>query len=77
MEQFANNNHQAPVITYDQNNYFGDNCLETGNYVANNNNNAQIGCIDWSSSFATSPFMNGLPYSFPDSQSDGGDITPH
>jgi len=75
MEQFPNNNHQAPVITYDQNNYFGDKSQENGNYVANNNN-AQIGCTDWIS-FPTSPFMNGMPYNFSDSQLDCGDVTPH
>lgn len=76
MEQFQNNHHQASVITYDQNNYFGDKSLETSNYVASHNNhNAQIGCIEWSQ-FPTSPFMNGIPYRFSDSQSDGGDITP-
>ncbi|CAI8619864.1 unnamed protein product [Vicia faba] len=72
-----NNNHQSSVIGYDQNQYFGDKCIEGGNYVANNinSNNSEIGCIEWSP-FATSLFMNGMHYSFPESQSDGGDITP-
>ncbi|XP_058782554.1 protein SAR DEFICIENT 1-like [Vicia villosa] len=79
--QFQNNsNHGASVIGYDQHQYFGDKCIEGGNYLGNNNannnnNNAEIGCIEWSP-FATSPFMNGMPYSFSESQSDGGDITP-
>jgi len=74
VEQFQSNNHQGSLITYDQNNYFGD-TLEIGNYVSNNNN-GQIGCIE-GPPFPTSPFMNGIiPYSFLDTQSDGGDLTP-
>ncbi|KAK2385498.1 hypothetical protein P8452_40223 [Trifolium repens] len=77
VEQFQNNNnHQAPVIAYDQNDFFGDKSLEGGNYVASHNNNAQIGGIQWSPPFPTSPFMNAISYSFTDSQSDDGDITP-
>ncbi|XP_004503377.1 protein SAR DEFICIENT 1-like isoform X2 [Cicer arietinum] len=76
LDQFPNNNQLPSVIRYDQNDYFGDKCIGTGNYVANHsNNNAQTGCIEWSP-FATSPFVNGIPYSFSDSQSDGGDLTP-
>jgi hypothetical protein len=78
VEQFQNNNnHQAPVIAYDQNDFFGDKSLEGGNYVASHNNNAQIGCIQWSQPHATSPFMNGiLSYSFSDLQPEGVDIMP-
>ncbi|MCI15216.1 hypothetical protein A2U01_0036352 [Trifolium medium] len=78
VEQFQNNIHQAPVITYDQNEeFFGDKSIDGGNYVASHNNNAQIGCIQWSPPHATTPFMNGiLSYSFSDLQSDGGDIMP-
>ncbi|CAJ2676127.1 unnamed protein product [Trifolium pratense] len=77
MEQFQNNNnHQAPGIAYDQNDFFGDKSMEGGNYVSSHNNNAQIGSIQWSPPFPTSPFMNAISYSFTDSQSDDGDITP-
>ncbi|WJX54327.1 hypothetical protein P8452_40224 [Trifolium repens] len=78
VEQFQNNNnHQAPVIAYDQNDFFGDKSIDGGNYVASHNNNAQIGCIQWSQPHATSPFMNGiLSYSFSDLQPEGVDIMP-
>lgn len=71
MEQFPNNEAQAPIITYDQSDYFGDKSTQgTSNYVASQN--AQIAYSDWVT-LATSPF---LPFSFSESQSDGGDITP-
>ncbi|CAJ2676124.1 unnamed protein product [Trifolium pratense] len=77
VEQFQNNIHQAPVITYDQNEFFGDKCIDGGNYVASHNNNAQTGCIQWSPPHTTSQFMNGiLSYSFSDLQSEGADIMP-
>ncbi|KAK2385499.1 protein SAR DEFICIENT [Trifolium repens] len=78
VEQFQNNNnHQAPVIAYDQNDFFVDKSIDGGNYVASHNNNAQIGCIQWSQPHATSPFMNGiLSYSFSDLQPEGVDIMP-
>ncbi|GAU31456.1 hypothetical protein TSUD_72370 [Trifolium subterraneum] len=78
VEQFQNNNnHQAPVITYDQNDFYSDKSLEGGNYVASHNNNAQIGCNQWSPPHATLPFMNGiLSYSFSDLQTEGVDIMP-
>ncbi|KAJ1437904.1 hypothetical protein SESBI_03329 [Sesbania bispinosa] len=75
VEQFPNN-HQASLITYDQNNYYGDKSIEAGNYVPSHN--AQIGYSEWAvnATFATtgSP-VNGMPFSFSESQSDG-DITP-
>ncbi|KAK7358268.1 hypothetical protein VNO77_00194 [Canavalia gladiata] len=72
VEQFPNN-HQASVIAYDQNDYFGDKCAEAGSYVSGHN--AQIGCGEWpvNATFATTSY--GIPYSFSESQSDG-DISP-
>jgi hypothetical protein len=70
VEQFQNNNnHQAPIIAYDQNDFFGDKSIDGGNYVASHhNNNAQIGTIQWSPPFPTSPFMNAISYSFTHNQ---------
>ncbi|KAK7320046.1 hypothetical protein RJT34_04776 [Clitoria ternatea] len=72
VEQFPNN-HQASVIGYDQIEYFGDKCTE---YEASQNAQ-QMGCSDWGVNLnagfgTTSSFMNGMPYSFSDSQSDSG-----
>ncbi|TKY60945.1 SAR DEFICIENT 1 protein [Spatholobus suberectus] len=74
VEQFPTN-HQASVIAYDENDYYGDKSTEAGNYVSNNN--AQIGCSEWpvNATFGTTSFVNGMPYGFSESQSDG-DITP-
>ncbi|KAG5041735.1 hypothetical protein AAZX31_05G222300 [Glycine max] len=74
LEQFPNN-HQASLIAYDQNDYFGDKSAEVGNYVPTHN--AQIGCSEWAvnGTFGTTSFVNGIPYSFLDSQSDS-DISP-
>ncbi|RDX67840.1 Protein SAR DEFICIENT 1, partial [Mucuna pruriens] len=75
VEQFPNN-HQASVIAYDENDYYGDKSTEAGNYVPSHNN-AQIGCSEWAmnATFGTTSFVNGMPYSFSDSQSDS-DIAP-
>jgi len=69
MEQIPNNL-QASVIAYDQN-YFGDKFEEGSNY------NPQVGCSEWgvNATFGTTALMNGIPYSFSDSQSDS-EITP-
>ncbi|XP_027343847.1 protein SAR DEFICIENT 1-like isoform X2 [Abrus precatorius] len=76
VEQFPNN-HQASLMAYDQNDYFGDKSAEGGNYVPSHN--AQMGCNEWalSAQFASPSFVNGMPYSFSlsESQSDS-DITP-
>ena len=74
LEEFPNN-HQASLIAYDQNDYFGDKSAEVGNYVPTHN--AQMGCSDWAvnGTFGTTSFVNGIPYSFLDSQSDS-DISP-
>ncbi|XP_061345005.1 protein SAR DEFICIENT 1-like [Gastrolobium bilobum] len=65
------NNHQGSVTAYDENEYYDDKSREGGIY------NAQMGCSEWpvNATFATSSFVNGIPYSFSESQSDG-DITP-
>ncbi|CAJ1936854.1 unnamed protein product [Sphenostylis stenocarpa] len=69
MEQFPNN-HQASDIAYDQQDYFDDKSTEGGNYVPTHN--AQIGCSEWG---VNTTFVNGMLYSFSDSQSDS-DISP-
>ncbi|RDX63596.1 Protein SAR DEFICIENT 1, partial [Mucuna pruriens] len=70
-EQFPNNQPAASVVTYGQNQYYSD---KSASYIANNN--AQMGCCDWSlnQAYSTTPFANGFPFSFSGSQSDG-DIT--
>lgn len=70
MEQFPNS-HQALGTEYDQIDYFDDKSVEAGNYVASHN--AQIGCSEWpvNATFGTTTFVNGMPYSFSESQSDG------
>lgn len=74
VDQFPNNP-QASVIAYDQNEYFGDKSTEVGTFVPSNNE--QIGCSEWqvNATFAETSFMNGIPYNFSESRSDG-DITP-
>ncbi|KAK7398901.1 hypothetical protein VNO78_10075 [Psophocarpus tetragonolobus] len=65
LEPFPN----ASLIAYDQNHYSGDNnnkSVEPGNY-------APIGCSDWGVNVTS--FVNGIPYSFLDSQSQSH-ITP-
>lgn len=75
VEQFPTNHHQASVIEYDQNDYFGDKSSEAENYVASHN--AQMGCSEWpvNATFGPTAFMNGIPYRFSESPSDS-DITP-
>ncbi|XP_057447017.1 protein SAR DEFICIENT 1-like [Lotus japonicus] len=76
VEQFPSND-PASVLTYNQNYYYGDKSTEVASYVPNNN--AQMGCSEWSLNPAytntTTLFANGFPYGFSASQSDG-DITP-
>ncbi|KAJ1405729.1 hypothetical protein SESBI_25642 [Sesbania bispinosa] len=71
VEQFPNNHHPASVVTYQQNNYYGDKSTEVASYLPSNN--AQIGSSQWSlnPAYTTASFANG----FSGSQSDG-DITP-
>lgn len=76
VEQFPNNIHPASVVTYNQNDYYGDKSTEVASYVPSNN--AQMGCCEWSldpAAYNTASFANGFPYGFSGSQSDG-DLTP-
>lgn len=73
VEQYANNHlHQASVMAYDENDFMGEKCREVVG------SNAQIGgCSEWTlnPTFTSTSFVNGISYSFSDSQSDG-DMTP-
>lgn len=74
-DQFPNNHQALVMASCNQNDYFGDKSAEGGSYVPSQS--AQIGCSEWpmNATFAAGSFMNAMPYSFSESQSDG-DITP-
>ena len=76
VEQFQNN-HPASVVTYD-NDYYGDkSTTEVASYVPSNND-AQMGCLEWSlnPTYTTASFTNGFPYGFSSGSQSDGDITP-
>ncbi|XP_061357587.1 protein SAR DEFICIENT 1-like isoform X1 [Gastrolobium bilobum] len=69
VEQYPNN-HPASVVTYEQNDYYGDKSVEVSSYVPSNN--TQMGCYEWplNPAYTTASFSNGFPYGFSESQSD-------
>ena len=76
VEQYQNNQ-QASIVTYEQqqDQYYGDKCAQVASYGASSAE--QVGPNEWPmiQTYSTPSFVNGITYSFTDSQSDG-DITP-